>query len=79
MHDWKQKSVLFNTLPPVKLFNTVPPVTAGTASVIVSQGSNSRVDMNETCMTKPAFGPNWLPLPVERGDYPGRQIHQISP
>lgn len=42
----------------MKLFNTVPPVTAGTASVTVSQGSDSCVDMNETCVTKPGFDPN---------------------
>lgn len=62
----------------VKFFNTVPPVAAGTASVKVSQGSDSCVDMNEICVTKPGFDPNWLPCPLERGDCPRRQIHQIS-
>lgn len=47
----------------VKFFNTVPLIAAGTASVTLSQGSDSCVDMNETCVT----GPNWLPRPLEKG------------
>lgn len=37
----------------VKFFNTVPLIAAGTASVTLSQGSDSCVDMNETCVTGP--------------------------